>query len=321
MPERPVISVIIPCYNAAAWLPATIESAVGQTWPHVEIIVVDDGSSDDSVAIARRYSSRNVRVETIPNSGAAAARNHGLALARGDYLQFLDADDLLGPDKLERQLGRLESSGDDCVATAAWGRFRRTPDDAHFVRDLLWQDLDPIDWLVRSWQEHLMMATAGWLVPRSLADKAGPWNTSLGRNPVDDMEYFSRVVLASRRVLFCAEARAYYRSLVTGSLSRQRSEENWNAIFASFQLTADRLLARENSARTRRATATALQHVVYGAYPAARGARQAAEARIRSLGGTDLQPYTGPWRRPLQKIIGWKATKRLHDWWHRRAHR
>ncbi|MCX6954347.1 MAG: glycosyltransferase family A protein, partial [Verrucomicrobia bacterium] len=100
----PLVSVVIPCFNSARWLPATLDSVLAQTWPRVEIIVVDDGSRDDSLAVARRYASRGVRVESIANSGAAAARNHGLALARGDYLQFLDADDLLAPDKLEKQL-------------------------------------------------------------------------------------------------------------------------------------------------------------------------------------------------------------------------
>jgi glycosyltransferase involved in cell wall biosynthesis len=317
-PAQPLVSIIVPCYNAAQWLSATLESALAQTWPRVEIIVVDDGSSDDSVAIAKRLVARGVRVESIRNSGAAAARNHGVACAQGEFLQFLDADDILAPDKLERQLDRLLPAGNQAVATCAWARFRIDPTEANFVAEPLWHDFVPIDWLLCSWRQHLMMATAAWLVPRALAERAGSWNTTIGRNPVDDMEYFSRVLLASDRVLFCDGARVYYRSLITGSLSRQRSDEHWRAIFASFQLTADRLLEHENSPRSRLAVATALQQLVFDAYPRATVHRLAAERRVAELGGTDLRPDTGPLRRPLQRLIGWKATKRLHDLFHRR---
>ncbi|MCX6953943.1 MAG: glycosyltransferase family 2 protein, partial [Verrucomicrobia bacterium] len=152
-----------------------------------------------------------------------------------------------------------------------------------------------------------------WLVPRAVADRAGPWKADLRPNPVDDMEYFARVLLASDRVLFCEEARVFYRSNISGSLSHRRGDPAWRAIFTSFQLTADRLLAREDSPATRLAVATALQQLVYESYPSVPDARAAAEQRIRALGGTDLRPDAGPWRRRLQSVLGWKAVKRLHD--------
>lgn len=316
--EQPLVSIIVPCYNAAAWLPASLESALTQTWPRVEIIVVDDGSRDDSLAVARRYAARGVRVESIANSGAAAARNHGLTLARGDYLQFLDADDLLAPDKIEKQLTRLLPAGPGAVATCAWARFRSDPVEARFEPEPLWHDLAPVEWLECSWRHHVMMATAAWLVPRALADRVGPWNTDHRPNPVDDMEYFSRILLASDRVLFCPDARIFYRSSLDGSLSQQRTDDAWRAIFANFQLTVDRLLTREDSPRTRAACATQLQHLVYESYPRVPAERAAAERRIHEFGGSDVPPAAGPWRRRLQSVIGWKATKRLHDWAYRR---
>jgi glycosyltransferase involved in cell wall biosynthesis len=284
----------------------------------VEVVVVDDGSRDDSLAVARSYEPRGVRVESIANSGAAAARNRGLAVAGGDFFQFLDADDLLAPGKLEHQLVRLLPAGPTVVATCAWARFQENSSEARFIPEALWQDFAPVDWLVSCWQQHLMMATGAWLVPRALADRAGPWNTALGHNPVDDMEYFSRVLLAAEWVLFCGEAQVYYRSGTSDSLSQRRSDDAWRAIFASFQLTVDRLLERENSPRTRRACAIQLQHVVYESYPRVPAERAAAERRIREFGGSEVQPATGPWRRKLQRLIGWKATKRLHDWAYRR---
>jgi len=97
------VSVVIPAYNCVDFLPAAIESAMGQTRPPAEIIVVDDGSTDETLAAARSYGSP-VRVVDQENAGVSAARNRAIELARGDWIAFLDADDVWRPTKLERQL-------------------------------------------------------------------------------------------------------------------------------------------------------------------------------------------------------------------------
>lgn len=102
----PTISVIIPVYNAEPWLAETIESVLGQTTPPHQVIVVDDGSTDQSAAVARRYA-RYVQLEQQPNAGCAHARNRGVALAHGELLAFLDADDGWLPEKLAWQLAAL----------------------------------------------------------------------------------------------------------------------------------------------------------------------------------------------------------------------
>src|SRR5206468_12705012 len=98
---RAFVSILIPAYNAENWIADTLESAIAQAWPHKEIIVVDDGSTDETLAIARRFEPKGVRVVTQPNQGAAAARNKAFSLSRGDYIQWLDADDLLSRDKVK----------------------------------------------------------------------------------------------------------------------------------------------------------------------------------------------------------------------------
>lgn len=312
-----LVSILIPAHNSAPWLAATLESALAQTWPDKEIIVVDDGSSDDSAAIARRYEPRGVRVLTQTNQGAAAARNTALAHARGDYVQFLDADDLLAPDKIERQVRRLQSAGDDCIASCAWSRFTTAPHlaapDPH--REL-WRDLAPVDWMVLAAEHNRMMATATWLLPRAIVARVGPWDTAYRTNPLDDMDYFDRARAASRRVLFCADALAYYRSALPGSLSQQRSEEAWRAISATLHRSADLLLRLEDSARTRHAAATMLQRFIYESYPAVPELGAKAAARVRELGGTEVQPEFGPVRRRLATLLGWRLTKRLHLLFH-----
>jgi glycosyltransferase involved in cell wall biosynthesis len=99
----PLVSVIIPCYNAEKYVGQAIESALAQTYPKKEVIVIDDGSTDGSLDVIKSFGDR-IRWETGPNRGGSAARNRGIELAQGELIQFLDADDLLHPQKLERQV-------------------------------------------------------------------------------------------------------------------------------------------------------------------------------------------------------------------------
>ena len=101
---QPLVSILIPAYNAERWIADTIRSALAQTWPRKEIIIVDDGSTDRTLAVARQFASRNLSVVTQQNQGASAARNKALELCQGDYIQWLDADDLLSPNKVTRQM-------------------------------------------------------------------------------------------------------------------------------------------------------------------------------------------------------------------------
>jgi glycosyltransferase involved in cell wall biosynthesis len=106
----PLVSVIIPTYNRAHVVPEAIESVLLQTYPHIEVIVVDDGSTDNTPECLQQFASR-VRVITQANAGPAAARNRGIEVAKGELIAFLDSDDLWLPTKLERQVTLLEQAG------------------------------------------------------------------------------------------------------------------------------------------------------------------------------------------------------------------
>lgn len=103
------VSVIIPVYNAELWLAETLESVLGQTVPPQQVIVVDDGSTDQSATVARRYA-KYIQLAQQPNAGCAHARNHGVALAQGELLAFLDADDCWLPEKLALQCAALQQT-------------------------------------------------------------------------------------------------------------------------------------------------------------------------------------------------------------------
>jgi len=208
---QPLVSILIPAYNAERWLVDTIESAIAQTWPQKEIIVVNDGSTDRTLAIARQFERNAVRVVTQPNQGAAAARNKAFSMSRGDYIQWLDADDILAPDKIARQMALVEEGlGNRSLLSSEWGKFMYRSSRAHFAPTALWEDLSPVDWLLRKLGCNLYMQTATWLVSRELTVAAGPWDTRLMGD--DDGEYFCRILLASDGVRFVSGSRVYYRS-------------------------------------------------------------------------------------------------------------
>ena len=136
---EPLVSILIPAHNAEAWIGDSIKSAIAQTWRHKEIIVVDDGSTDKTLATAQQFESNEVRVVTQPNQGAAVARNTAFSVAQGDYIQWLDADDILDPRKIENQAQKIRNGlSDRTLLSGAWGYFIYRPSKAQFIPTLLW---------------------------------------------------------------------------------------------------------------------------------------------------------------------------------------
>src|SRR5262245_36702982 len=99
MTKAPAVSVITPAYNAASYLPETIASVLAQTHRDFELLIIDDGSTDDTLEVARRFAAADARISvaSVPNSGPAAARNAALRAARGEFIALLDSDDVIAP--------------------------------------------------------------------------------------------------------------------------------------------------------------------------------------------------------------------------------
>lgn len=281
---RPLVSILIPAYNAEEWISDTLRCAIAQTWEPKEIIVVDDGSTDRTLEIARQFESDQFRVVTQKNQGAAATRNKALSLSRGNYIQYLDADDLIGPDKIAKQMATLgESLNPRTLVSGPWGKFMYRYYRTKFIPNPLWCDLSPVEWLLRKMQFNTYMQTASWLVSRELAEAAGPWNTALLGD--DDGEYFCRVLLASDGVRFVPEAKVYYRTSGTGSLSYiGNSDKKMVAQWRSMELHIRYIRSLEDSQRVRDACVTYLQNWSFFFYPDRLDLFRQAEEMAASLG-------------------------------------
>ena len=330
----PLVSILIPAYNSEESIAQTLRSALAQTWKRKEIIVVDDGSTDRTLDVARQLEAEGVRAVTHRNQGAASTRNKAFALSHGDYIQWLDADDLLAPDKIERQMRALDQGvSTRILLSSEWGRFMCRADRAKFIPTALWSDLSPTEWLLRRLGQNLYMQTATWLVSRELTEAAGPWDTRLLSD--DDQEYFCRVLLASEGVRFVPEARVYYRGpgIAFGSLSHiGRSERRIEAQWLSVQLHIKYLRSLDDGERSRTACLRYLQASLIHFYPEKTEIIRQAIELARDLGGQLVSPGLS-WKYAWMKVIfGWPFAKygrqvllklkwKTAKWWDKAASR
>lgn len=302
MTAKPLVSILIPAYKAEATIGETIESALAQTWPRKEIIVVDDGSGDETAAVARRYASRGVAVVTVSNRGAAAARNYALELSQGDYIQWLDADDLLQPDKIARQLDAIAGDGGQRILISSpWAHFYYRRRNARFIQNSLCEDLSPAEWLLRKMEGNLHMQTGTWLTSRDLVEAAGPWDTRMLSD--DDGEYFCRVLLASSGTRFVSDTGVYYRMSPSSRLSViGKSRRKQDSMCLSMKLHIGYLRSLEDSPRVHRACRTYLQNW-YGTFYLSRPNLSCElQALAIQLGGALTEPCLRPkyaWMIPL----------------------
>jgi glycosyltransferase involved in cell wall biosynthesis len=306
---KPLVSILIPAHNAGEWLADTLRSALAQTWERKEIVFVDDGSSDETLEIARRFESDSVRVFTQTNQGAAAARNQAFLLSKGDYIQWLDADDLLAPDKIEQQLAALrEDESKRILLSSAWAYFNYRTESARFVPTSLWQDLSPVEWLLRKMGENLHMQTATWLTSRELAEAAGPWDTRLLFD--DDGEYFCRVLLASEGTRFVPESKVFYRITDSGRLSHiGASDKKKDALLIGMKLHVRYLRSLEDSERVRKACLAYLQNWYFNCYPERPDIVAELQSLAAQLQGHLEEPrlsWKYAWMKP---VFGWKVAK------------
>lgn len=307
-----LVSILIPAYQADKWIYDTILSAISQTWPNKEIIVIDDGSTDQTFEIAKRLESRFVKILKQENTGACGARNKALSFAQGDYIQWLDADDLLAPDKIAIQLREADNGQISRVLmSSTFGKFFVRPKNAKFYPHALWQDLDPIEFLLTIFTQNLWMNPAVWLVSRKLTKLAGPWDERLSLD--DDGEYFSRIVAASEHIKFTPDAKSYYRQHNPRSLSRSVTEQACQSLFLSLSLRIKQLRSLEDSERTRVASIKLLQTWLDYFYPEKEELLCQVYELAQDLGGTLSSPKISWKYLPINTLFGWKTTKRIRN--------
>jgi|JI8StandDraft_1071087.scaffolds.fasta_scaffold87499_2 glycosyltransferase involved in cell wall biosynthesis len=289
-PRKPSISVVIPCFNAERFVAAAIASVLAQNWPDLEILVIDDGSSDLS-AERVRHAFPEVKLVRQSNQGVAAARNNGIRQAQGDWIAFLDADDIWLPGKLQAQWDILNATPGTRMSYSAWHVWTSSESEPppEYLAVLLSQASDSARWSGASgWvYPQLLLDCVVWtstvLAHRSVFSEIGLFDPSLRIG--EDWELWLR---ASRvtQILRVPRPYALYR-MHPASLTKSAPDENGRSVVVGRALArwgycspdggcarkadVDRALARGwsqfasahvmagNFARARRASLTALR--------------------------------------------------------------
>jgi len=308
---KPLVSILIPAYNAESWVADTIRSAMAQTWEPKEIIVLDDGSKDRTYEVAKEFESEKVHVFKQENTGVPTARNNLFSMSHGEFIQWLDADDLLAPDKIERQMKMYEQQVNNprMLLSSPFGAFLHRPQHAKFIPSDLWYDLDPKEFLIRKLGQKLSLQTSTWLVSRELTEAAGPWDPLMYVN--NDGEYFSRVILKSQGVKFVPDANVYYRSVGAGSVSYiGRSNKKMEALWRGLQLHIGYLRGLEDSERVRAACVKYLEHYLIDFYPLRMDIVEKVQKLAKELGGNITEPPLSWKYRWIRAVFGWNAAHR-----------
>lgn len=317
MSEAPLVSIIIPVFNAEKYLARCLESVIAQTWPNKEIIIVNDGSTDSSIDIATIYTCDWIKVFNQPNMGASSARNKGLRHAQGEYIQFLDADDFISLDKIENQVTILMKNPGK-LAVCSTIHFH-DEDELTWAMPSAYEDSfliesSPNHFLINLWGGYSdrgsMIQPNAWLSPRTILEKAGWWNEQISLD--DDGEYFCRVILASIGVKKTAGYNYYRKYRALDSLSTARSHQAMKSILLSVTSKKNNLLKKDNQPEAEYAIYKLLMDVMvfcYGTYP-----------DIYQLAVNELPEHSPPGYLPsiggplavlMSRLFGWKAVRRL----------
>ncbi len=311
--KKPLVSIVIPVYNKAAFIRETLDAVLVQTYQEIEIVLVDDGSTDGSFDILKEYYRRNpdkIVLIDQENQGVSAATNKGIQAAKGVYIQFLDADDLMSPDKIEKQVDLFRNKSSLAIASCEWVTFLDNPENYQQWRLNSYKDYsDPLEMILDFFNHSEMMAISSYLTPKMVIDKAGPWHEELTIN--QDGEFFIRVLLQTEKVLFEPEGKVYYRKPGETNVSQQKSYKASESLLESYRCYEREVLKKESSQRVREALAKNYLRFIYVTHPKYPDLVKAAEKEFNKFNFTNPVRIGGPKFQRLSKLIGFKNAVRL----------
>ena len=236
-----LVSIIIPTYNRAHLIVETIDSVLAQTYTNWECIIVDDRSTDGTNAILKEYSSLDNRFVIVfkpiaLKQGASVSKNLGLQMARGEYIQFLDSDDILADNKLEKQIACLKKENKKAISVCKTYYFKE-------IRDVVILDIDRKDYRDFNNPEEyfdLISEIGGYYAPESflismdLINFSGHWNENLTLN--DDGEFFFRIIYNSNKIIFCNDTFVRHRESIGDNLSMLNSLQKAKSLLNSWKI-------------------------------------------------------------------------------------
>lgn len=234
---QPRVCVVMPAYNAAAFITRAIQSVLAQTVKDLELMVIDDGSQDETASIVERITDDRIHFFTGPNRGPSTARNVGwrAACRSCEYVAYIDADDYWEPAKLERQLTCLDQNP-TCVAV---GAFMRYVSAREFVLGQTGQTLAPEDQRKVASAELFPFPTSSLVVRRRVVDRVNGFDETLDRVGAEDLDFLARVAQFGQ-VACVPEVLGSYRIHASSTMAREQRRLSRGARFVQRRLAAQR---------------------------------------------------------------------------------
>jgi glycosyltransferase involved in cell wall biosynthesis len=229
----PLVSIIIPIHNAELFLKDTLECAINQTYRKIELILIDDHSTDKSWSIAHKYQNlyTNIVLKKNKGKGAAAARNYGFQLSKGEFIQYLDADDIISSEKIATQIDFIKQNEikSKTLIGCFWQRFSNSID--HKIGPIH-PSLKKLNHSEEEWLlSRVEMPPITWLVNRTLIKETDGWNESLTRN--DDGDFFYRIISKTDQIVIIPKLLSFYRSHDLPSLSKSGDQVHLYSWYSS----------------------------------------------------------------------------------------
>jgi glycosyltransferase involved in cell wall biosynthesis len=306
------VSVLIPVHNCEAFIEDAIISVLEQTWQNIEIIIVDDGSTDNSLQIARKYESEKIKIFSQPHSGAPRARNLAFEKSTGEFIQYLDADDLLAKNKIEEQIKMFEKYGKEnlmfCSHSTDLNDFYR----GGYIQQAVNRNYEkPIELFIDIFKGYGNVMITSWLFTREMILNSDPWDERLIK--AQDGEFLIKIALKCRAIFFSNGTSVFYRLIASGRITTNQTPKAIESVILSTESIENSILKFESSERTRKALSI-LYSSVFCSYYNKRNSLQLkrVEADIKKLGG-ELMYNGNRYFGLLSKILGIKKTLLLKN--------
>jgi glycosyltransferase involved in cell wall biosynthesis len=313
------VSIIIPAFNASKFIVETLDSALQQIHKNIEIIIIDNNSTDETWNIISNFYERYPNIikiykNKIKGAGVCSSRNYGFELSTGDYIQYLDADDILSKNKLSTEVELLMSSKDsNAIALSKWHHFDTVLEDYKVNNQLVYGDYSPAyKMLIDMWTQGEMIQTSCWLTPRTIIESIDGWNEDFKSNPTDDSEFFTRVVLKSSKIIFDNTGRVFYRKPQSGNLSQTFNKDSIKSILYTY-ISYELILDLDSTERVKIALANNYLKFIYQFYPMHSELLELAEEKFHGLNLGEMWPVGGRNFKNIAKIIGFKKSLALRN--------